>query len=154
MAETKNKRRTGQTDEEYSLYMKEWRAKNPEYMKAYMRDYRVKNGDALRVNDKARGKLRSSLARRREWLKGKYGLTLGQYLEMAEAQGHACPLCERICAKSESRESGLHVDHDHKTGKIRGLLCGQCNKLLGKLGDSLEGAEQFVERLRRYLRRA
>lgn len=151
---TKSKRRVGQTPEEYSAYMKAWRSKNPDYMTAYMKDYRTKNGDVLRAEDRVRHKLRSPLARRREWLKAKYGLTIGQFLDMAEAQDHKCPLCEKTCAKSENIASGLHVDHCHSTGKVRGLLCSQCNRLLGKLGDSLEGAELFLSRLRTYLGRA
>jgi hypothetical protein len=141
------------THAEYLAYMKEWRRKNPDYMKGYMKRYRAENLERLQAEDRERGKLREPAKRRREWLKEKYGITVEQYLDMAEAQQQTCPLCERVCAKSESRESGLHVDHDHVTGKVRGLLCGRCNKLLGKLGDSLEGAERFMDRLRVYLGR-
>ena len=131
-------------------YQRQWKAENREHYLESLKDWRRRNPDY----EKNRGRVRTRESRRKEWLKAKYGLTVQQYLEMAEAQGQKCPLCERVCAKSESRESGLHVDHDHVTGEIRGLLCGQCNKVLGKLGDSLEGVERFAARVRSYLERA
>lgn len=51
---------------------------------------------------------------------------------MAESQGWACKICNRI------PENKLHVDHCHETGKIRGLLCGGCNVGLGHFGDDPE----------------
>ena len=149
----RSKRRAGQTAEEYSAYLKVWRAKNPEYMKTYMKSYRAKNIEKILVNDRVRGKLRPPSARRKEWLKDKYGITLGQFMEMAEAQGQKCPLCDKICARSEKPQSGFHVDHDHQTGVVRGLLCGPCNRRLGQLGDSVAGVELFLSRVRAYLER-
>ena len=65
-------------------------------------------------------------------LRKTYGLTVEQYMAMAEAQGHVC----KICGKPETDKYGaLHVDHDHQTSTVRGLLCGQCNTALGKFRD-------------------
>lgn len=61
-------------------------------------------------------------ARRRQTLK-RYGLSLGEYEKMAEAQGFRCAICD--C------EATLCVDHDHDSGRIRGLLCRNCNLRLG-----------------------
>ncbi|MCI4340485.1 MAG: endonuclease VII domain-containing protein [Thermoplasmata archaeon] len=47
------------------------------------------------------------------------------------------------------REKKLVVDHDHKTEKVRGLLCAGCNGSLGKLGDDVEGLERAIAYLRR-----
>ncbi len=52
-----------------------------------------------------------------------------------------------ICGKPHSEEKKLHVDHDHDTGNIRGLLCHTCNTSLGKFGDNLEGMQIVIEYL-------
>ena len=68
-------------------------------------------------------------------LKSNYGITLEQYNEMLEKQKECCD----ICGTSEPiRKSSNYfcVDHCHKTGKVRGLLCMLCNSLLGKAKDS------------------
>lgn len=55
-------------------------------------------------------------------LKKKYKITLDDYEKLYEIQGGLCD----ICGKQES-ERLLSIDHDHKTGKVRGLLCSNCN---------------------------
>lgn len=59
--------------------------------------------------------------------KRSYGITLDDYDKMFEQQNGVCAICGEI------NDGGrrLCVDHDHKTNKIRGLLCGNCNKALG-----------------------
>jgi hypothetical protein len=72
---------------------------------------------------------------RKEMLRKKYGLTVEEYLAMAEAQGQVC----KICKQPETDKYGmLHVDHDHATNTVRGLLCTQCNTGLGKFRDDPE----------------
>lgn len=58
----------------------------------------------------------------------RYGLTLDAYHAMVEAQGERCPTCRDAPAV-------LTVDHCHKTGKVRGLLCHHCNRMLGLAKD-------------------
>ena len=53
------------------------------------------------------------------------GVTDDEYARLLEAQGGGCAICG---AKPKTRR--LHVDHDHKTGKVRGLLCHRCNRAL------------------------
>jgi hypothetical protein len=57
----------------------------------------------------------------------KYGISPEQYLAMIDAQKGKCA----ICNEAPSSERGLHVDHDHVTGQVRGLLCHHCNVALG-----------------------
>lgn len=71
----------------------------------------------------------------------KFGLTEEQYDQMLVQQNGVCKICER---PSRGRCSRLAVDHDHKTGKIRGLLCMVCNTRLGFL-------EKYWEKLHSYL---
>ncbi len=66
--------------------------------------------------------------RRNGLLKRKYNITIEQYEEMLKQQNYCCKLCFR---QQGNRE--LHVDHDHKTNKVRGILCHQCNWYMGTI---------------------
>ena len=65
------------------------------------------------------------VARRKDNLKYRYGITEEQYDQMLEKQNHTCAIC------NEKPKGNLAVDHCHTTGKVRGLLCANCNKGLG-----------------------
>jgi len=64
----------------------------------------------------------------------KFGITLADYDEMLEEQINGCAICGRTPEENGQR---LAVDHDHDTGKIRGLLCTRCNSGLGFFQDDL-----------------
>ena len=68
-----------------------------------------------------------------------YGLTLSDYRAMLQLQEHKCAICERSI-----KEGTAYVDHDHGTGKIRGILCNHCNLAIGHLQESLKIAESVV----------
>ena len=71
---------------------------------------------------------------RGKWLKDAYGISLADYNEMLEGQGHKCA----ICGQDETRfQKKLVVDHCHKTGKVRQLLCNMCNHGLGNFKDDV-----------------
>lgn len=61
-----------------------------------------------------------------------YGIQPEAYDRLYEAQGGRCA----ICATATGRTKRLAVDHDHVTGEVRGLLCGPCNRMIGRLRDS------------------
>lgn len=63
-----------------------------------------------------------------------YGLGPGQYRQLLVAQGGKCWICQRANGKTKR----LAVDHDHASGKVRGILCGPCNQLLGHVRDDPE----------------
>lgn len=89
---------------------------------------------------------RRTAAREAAWARGikeRYGLTPEQYWTLYEAQEGCCYICQRATGKVKR----LAVDHDHKTGYVRGLLCGPCNKILGHLRDDLLAAYRVVEYL-------
>lgn len=76
-----------------------------------------------------------------------YGLTITEYAQMFLAQNGLCAICGkpethkvpgRVPAEPTGRTRGMSVDHDHKTGAIRDLLCNGCNHMLGASGDSAE----------------
>lgn len=62
-----------------------------------------------------------------------YGITLIQYNQLLASQNFRCKICN---THQESLKRRLNVDHCHKTGKIRSLLCVSCNRALGYLGDN------------------
>lgn len=75
-------------------------------------------------------------------LKRLYGLTKEQYNKMLESQNNCCAICnkhesENIKDHRNGKPRELAVDHCHKTGKIRDLLCSTCNSLLGLINEDL-----------------
>lgn len=86
-------------------------------------------------------------------LKKKYNITPELYDKMLKNQNGLCLICQKpetfIEPKGTSNElRRLCVDHDHKTGKIRGLLCSRCNKSIGQMEDSpslLRIAAKYLE---------
>lgn len=65
-------------------------------------------------------------------------LTKDQYDEMASRQSGLCAICnkpETAKIRGNGKRKRLSIDHDHKTGVVRKLLCGKCNTLLGMVND-------------------
>jgi len=67
------------------------------------------------------------LSQRKYNLKYTYGITEEEYNQLLEKQNHRCFVCER---HESTFNKKLSVDHDHKTGEIRGLLCTNCNRVV------------------------
>ena len=82
--------------------------------------------------------------RKKSDIKKRFGLTLEEYaiiyLRLWEEQKGCCAICglqaTSYCKMSSVDKTTLHLDHCHKTGKIRGLLCFKCNSALGYFGDN------------------
>jgi hypothetical protein len=77
-------------------------------------------------------------------LRRKFGLTPEQWQEIAEAQGYACKLC--------GEKKRLATDHSHSNGKVRGLLCWNCNSGMGKFKHNpalLRAAADYIETCRK-----
>ena len=79
--------------------------------------------------------------------KREYGLTSTQYLAKLVNQGSECTICG---VKLFPNTSYTHLDHDHKTGKLRDFLCTNCNRGLGHFKDSPLVLEKAAEYLRRH----
>ena len=81
------------------------------------------------------------------WSMGaRYGITRDEYRDRWLAQDGRCAVCRQ--PERSSRQSLLCVDHDHQTGKVRGLLCSHCNRAIGRLGDDpdvIQRAVQYVD---------
>ena len=80
-----------------------------------------------------------TIARNARFVKA-YGMTLDEVSEAANRQDGKCAICGEIPIRggNQYRKGGLVVDHDHKTGKFRGMICHECNFGLGKFGDSID----------------
>ncbi len=106
---------------------REYGAKTRNRRNERLRNWRKKNPDKARAGN------------RRKILRYKYGITEQDYDNMACRQGHKCILC--------GREMKLVVDHCHKTGRVRGLLCNRCNTTLGWV----ESRPDMLEKIVHYL---
>jgi len=81
-------------------------------------------------------------ATRRYHLRKNYGLTTDQYNDLLAVQNNSCAICKS--PDPFDRWGRFHVDHDHATGKVRGLLCGNCNTGLGKMKDSITNLQAAI----------
>jgi hypothetical protein len=76
-----------------------------------------------------------NLNQRKSRLKKKYGISLNEYVALLVKQGQKCAICGSPSPNREGADS-FDVDHDHKTGKVRGLLCKNCNLMIGNALDT------------------
>lgn len=103
--------------------------------------YQERNRDDVNERKRSRYRSQEPQARRESALRRLYGMSVADRLVMSTEQDDRCAICRRIPAKP------LEVDHDHKTGVIRGLLCDRCNKGIGQFGDDpkiLEAAIAYL----------
>lgn len=80
-------------------------------------------------------------------LKANYGITIEEYEELVKKQNGVCAACfsPEIHKANHTDVITLAVDHDHDSGKTRGLLCMKCNRALGLLDDSADVIEALLE---------
>ena len=112
------KARYAEKSDEIKAYVNAWRRDNREHVRAWQRQY---NAGRKREN-------------RDTHLRRTFGITLEDFEVMLAAQGGGCAICGRAAPAGTS----LHVDHDHETGVVRGLLCFTCNGALGMFTENEE----------------
>jgi hypothetical protein len=138
-------------------YQRRWRAKNREHYNSYMRGWNARNREHRSACNKIRylngGKVwrqgyeksdaGKQVKRRYESSEKhktahmdrerlyRYGMPRGEFNKLAEFQGGKCAVCQEL-----PTYMGLCVDHCHETGKIRGLVCHNCNRGMGLLKDN------------------
>lgn len=108
-----------------------WQRENRERHRAWQRAYRAANRERIQRRNRDRH------------LSKKYGIVSDEFDLLVQAQLNLCAICLRYFGKQ------LHVDHDHSSGRIRGLLCGKCNKAIGLLDDQPRSAQAAAKYLRR-----
>jgi hypothetical protein len=126
-----------------------WRKENPEKYREQRLAWQRKNREKIYAKHKEH--YRNNRERYRAYsyksnLKTQFGITLEQYNSLWEAQGSKCVICKR----SPSEVSGrFHVDHDHKTGHIRGIICPQCNHAIGLFRDDISVLKNAIKYMKR-----
>lgn len=114
--------------EKLKAYQKAWRAR-PEY-RAQRKDYYRANREAYR--DK--------------WLRRTWGISLAEFTALLDGQDGRCA----ICGTKNPGKKGFAIDHDHSTGRIRGVLCRGCNTGIGLLGESVDTMISAIEYIKRH----
>ena len=82
-------------------------------------------------------------------LKYTYGENFGlkEYKSILQEQNGVCATCKNPNTNGRKDTNNLYVDHNHETGKVRGLLCSNCNRALGLLGDNTHILQSMIEYL-------
>lgn len=102
---------------------------------AYTRQRRERYPDSYRATD----------------IKKRFGITLDDYKRMRDEQGNVCAICGKPeTVKRNGKDRWLAVDHCHTTNKIRGLLCGKCNPMIGYSQDDPTILDKAAAYLRRH----
>lgn len=118
-----------------SEYMREYYRKNRDKIKRQATEYYRVNRDEKLKYQKG---YHSNPENKRRWkcldLQRRLGVTLDWYEETLKSQGGVCAICKTSTEETEGRR--LAVDHCHETGRVRGVLCTNCNKILGHAKDS------------------
>ena len=107
-------------------HYKKWNNQCKKCLNYKNKQYRLKN------KEKIKGSKRASD------LKAKFGISVEEYSEILNNQEGVCAICKSDKPDVNGYRNNFPVDHCHKTGKIRGLLCDRCNRGLGFLRDDTE----------------
>ena len=95
------------------------------------------------------------IKKRDENLKRVYGIGIEEYNTLLEKQNNRCAICESTDPKGRKSGRGggvdvFYVDHDHKTGNVRGLLCNICNRTMGYIGENSNVLEEMINYLQKH----
>lgn len=140
--------------EDYNQKAKDYYKKNAERIQAQRKQRREakKNGTYKPPTPASQKKASNDYYKRTGWKKvieskwhkrGIKNMTYDRYDKLLQNQGFCC----KICKKEHTDEKKLHVDHDHNTGDVRGLLCNNCNNGIGKIGDTTEALKRALKYL-------
>lgn len=123
-------------------YSRDWNKKNPEKKRQARIVWYTRAGGARYYRSYFKKNRKEHLGTIRKY---KYGLERGAYEKMVAQQGDLCAICDK-----KPRGKPLHVDHDHKTGNVRELLCFNCNAMLGHAKDSETNLHNGILYLRKH----
>lgn len=134
----------------YQLNKDKWSLRTQEQKAAYNKTRRDKyaNDPEYREKIKKQSKPTPSVKRNRR-LRENYGITHEYYEELLRCQNGVCAICGNGHV-GRNNASHFAVDHDHSSGKIRGLLCSKCNMGIGYFGDDIAKLQNAIEYLRQW----
>jgi hypothetical protein len=116
----------------YLLNNEKYRKHRKEYMKKYRKTYNINNKEKVK------------LEHRKVKLKKLYGITIEQYDQLLSNQNGCCAICKKSQTQFKRK---LHVDHNHITGQVRGLVCVSCNSGIA----CFERDKLFFDKVKEYL---
>lgn len=128
-----------------AVKQKEWREKNQEKRKEAKAAWDKANQEAKKKHNKT-FKTKNPLYFIDKHLRNTYGITLDEYNALLTVQNNKCAGCGTDSEKAQRNK--LYVDHCHSTGKIRGLLCQQCNTALGMVKDNINTLSSLISYLK------
>lgn len=136
---------------EYAKSNREKFRRTPEQQAEYNRKRRERYANDKEYRDREKRKVaeyqRSNPEKRFADRLKKYGITPDEYRRILNDQNEGCAICGSRDSGCSKRER-LHVDHCHESGKVRGLLCTNCNQGIGKFKDEperLRAAARYLE---------
>jgi hypothetical protein len=135
------------TAEERKQIRRQQYLKHKDKEKESRRKYLIKNREKVLEKQRKYNK-ENPLKRKNSILKYEYGITLDQYNEMFKAQEGKCAICQR---HQNELTRTLCVDHDHKTNKVRSLLCVTCNTDVSVVENRLEEMTKYLNKYRKDL---
>lgn len=121
--------------EKHAAYQRKWRAENKEKAQASVLKWRRANPE------------KQAVISRRANMSHRYGITTEQRDERFEAQGSCCAICSTT---EPGTKAGWHVDHNHTTGDVRGILCHGCNVGLGCFKEDPDAIQRAIDYLERF----
>jgi len=131
---------------ERKIYYRNWYQAHKEQRREYVKNYRLKN------REKFREYYRMYIRNHKEYVKNevlkvRYGLTIEDFNNLLKKQDYKCAICgEPLDLSSRFK---VHIEHNHKTGKVRGIVCNKCNQGLGGFRDNIEYLQKAIEYLKR-----
>jgi hypothetical protein len=104
----------------------------------------LRSGARSKKCEKYRSPNWSGFERQDVIIRKKYGISIEEFNNLLNFQNNCCAICSKPIQKLRRR---MNIDHDHETGKVRGILCSGCNTGLGHLGDNVEGLKKALHYL-------
>jgi hypothetical protein len=146
---------------------KDYRKKNKDKIKIHSRKYYLANLDEFKrkrkIYNKSHRKERIKYLREKKLkdptyfrngqLKTMFGITYLDYQEMLESQNGVCAICGKSEFAKDKRSNKIRqlaVDHNHATGKVRALLCHNCNTALGRWKDNVKIMKKAIKYLEKH----
>lgn len=121
------------------IYLAKYYAKNTVKLREYSLGWKRKNWDRVLISARKTSRSRKLKA---------LGISISDFHSTIEAQGGRCAVCQSVEVSFDGGRH-VHIDHCHKTGKFRGVLCGHCNAGLGQFKDDPARLMRAAEYLKR-----
>lgn len=135
--------------EKYKLIKQRYRNKNLQKHREWNRKYAEKNKDKLKIKYQEYRKKPGVKEHYQEYMRN-WNLRLREKL-VGSPKPNQCPVCGRKPVGGKSSKGRICIDHCHKTNKIRGWLCDDCNSALGRVDDRIDILENLIIYLKKFL---